>query len=201
MVKSNHILTFEVLRRSSPLNLIIMNLVNHTREVNGIKEVNAVGYFNSEFFNFDDLIQRQKEIYTFLTELGEDKKEAKVKAEDLYNVTEQMRVTLLNSISNNMDITNYKSVIKKGYENRVNDFRNYIAKKSIALGEDVMPSDVSEIMDKADNRGKYKHLLFNGFTSCFGKMLLMIDIYEGLGGYEIPYEYRKLTVENLQTYF
>ena len=100
-----------------------------------------------------------------------------------------------------MEITNYKSVIKKGYENRINDFRNYIAKKAIDLGEDVMPSDVSEIMDKADNSGKFKYLLFNGFTSCFGKMLLMVDIYEGLGDSDIPCEYKKLTVENLQTYF
>ena len=69
--------------------------VNHTREVHGVKEVNAIGYFRSDFFSLEELIERQKEIYTFLTQLGEDKKEAKAEAEELYNVAEQMRVTLL----------------------------------------------------------------------------------------------------------
>ena len=88
---------FEVLQVSSHFKSNDMSLVNNIRIVKGIKEVNAVGYFRSEFFNFDNLIQRQKEIYTFLTELGEDNKEAKVEAEDLYNVTEKMRITLLTS--------------------------------------------------------------------------------------------------------
>ena len=95
----------------------------------------------------------------------------------------------------------YEDLVKTGYEEKIENFRFYVSRKSIKLGDDVMPHDVSEIMTTADNSGKYKNLLFNGFTSAFGKMLLMIDIYEGLGDSDIPFEYKELTISNLKNYF
>ena len=110
----------------------------------------------------------------------------------------QINTRVINGQKQNMT---YIDFIKEGYEERFTDFRHYVSRKAIALGEDVMPNDVSDLMNKADNSGRFKHILFNGFVNCYGKMLLMIDIYEGLGGGDIPLEHKELTIENLQNYF
>jgi len=70
-----------------------MNIINHIREVNGVKEVNSVGYFKSDFFNLDKLLERQKLIYDFYEKL--ENGETKDQMENLYNITEKMRVILI----------------------------------------------------------------------------------------------------------
>ena len=75
-----------------------MSKVNYTRIVNGVKQVNMIGYFQSDFFSLESLTRRQKQIRIYLNRLEgykEDKKEAIEEAKDLYNATEQMRVVLL----------------------------------------------------------------------------------------------------------
>ena len=94
----------------------------------------------------------------------------------------------------------YQKLIKKGYEKRIAKLSFYLRKKAIQKGMSLMPNDVSEIMEKTDNSGKFKHLLFNAFTNCYGKFLFMIDIYEGVG-FEMPKEQKECNITNLQNYF
>lgn len=94
----------------------------------------------------------------------------------------------------------YKELIKEGYEGRIQDFRFYLQNKCIDMGMSVMPHDVAEVMEKADQSGKYKYLLFNGFVNVYGKYLMLIDVYEGLG-FQFPEEEKELNLGNLQTYF
>ena len=63
------------------------------RIVNGKKQVNSIGFFKSDFFNMEDLIERQNEIHSHISNLSEGKN--KTEMETLYNVTEYMRVELL----------------------------------------------------------------------------------------------------------
>ena len=75
-----------------------MSKVNYTKEVNGVIRVNMIGCFQSDFFSYESLMERQKQIRIYLNRLEgykEDKKEAIEEAKDLYNATEQMRVVLL----------------------------------------------------------------------------------------------------------
>lgn len=95
---------------------------------------------------------------------------------------------------------NYQELIKTGYENRIEELSFYLRKKAIQKGMSLMPNDVSEMMDKTDNSGKFKHLLFNGFINCYGKFLFMIDIYEGVG-FEMPNKEKECNIDNLQNYF
>ena len=94
----------------------------------------------------------------------------------------------------------YRDLVKDGYEDRINDFRLFLQKKCIKMGMSVMPHDVVEVMNKADRAGIFKHLLFNGFNNPYGKYLMLIDVYEGIG-FEFPEDEKTLNIDNLQTYF
>lgn len=66
----------------------------NTRNIEGENQVNCKGYFNCNWFSFDALIRKQKEIYQFIQDLERDNKETKEMVE-WYDVTEYMRVKLL----------------------------------------------------------------------------------------------------------
>lgn len=95
----------------------------------------------------------------------------------------------------------YIQLIKLNYEAKISEFREYVKRKCLDIGEDITPYDVANIMNKADNSGVFKNILFNGFTSPYGKFLLMIDIYEGLDDYLIDKELKALNINNLQEFF
>ena len=97
-------------------------------------------------------------------------------------------------------MTAYTDLIKQGYEDRIHSLRVYLSKRCVKMGMSVMPHDVVDVMNKADRNGQFKHLLFNGFVNPYGKYLLLIDVYDGLG-FEMPEEQRELNIDNLQTYF
>lgn len=94
----------------------------------------------------------------------------------------------------------YQELTKEKYKERIEELSFYLRTRSIKMGESLMPHDVSELMDNADRSGKFKYLLFNGFINCYGKLLFMIDIYEGVG-FEMPIEEKECNIDNLQKYF
>jgi len=90
--------------------------------------------------------------------------------------------------------------INPQYEKRINEFRNYIYFKALKRGDDLMPCDIAQMMMTAQNAGKYKNLLFNGFKNIYGKLLMLIDIYEGCGFF-MPEESKELNLNNIDYYF
>lgn len=71
-----------------------MKLTMNTRIVNNQIQVNCLGYFQSDWFNLDSLLKRQKEIYNLISNKkinNENIDELSI----LYDVTENMRVKML----------------------------------------------------------------------------------------------------------
>jgi len=68
----------------------------NTRSIDGVNQINCLGYFNCKWFNFESLMSKQKEIYDFIKELKRENKNAEEMME-WYDVTEYMRVKLLKS--------------------------------------------------------------------------------------------------------
>ena len=101
-------------------------------------------------------------------------------------------------LESNLPITHYSQVIKNGYSGRVEVLRNFIYLKSVRTGNDLTPFKVVDFLNKSDSSGTHKNLLFNGFTSPFGKLLLLIDIYESC---DFVFLNKKLTIDNIQNYF
>jgi len=97
-------------------------------------------------------------------------------------------------------IKEYTDVIRAGYEKRVAEYRNFLNRKAVQFGDDLMPDDVADIMNKSYYSGKFKHLYANGFESIYGRLLLLIDVYEGCG-FSYPEELGGLTREHVQEYF
>lgn len=95
----------------------------------------------------------------------------------------------------------YQELTKPEYQQRMAEFRIYLTSKVMPMGESVMPHDVAEAMMKADNSGKFKNLLFNGFENIYGKFLMLIDVYEGCGLGEMPEDEKDLNLLNVQNYF
>lgn len=57
------------------------------------------------------------------------------------------------------------------------NLRDYVYRKSLALGESLMPEQVAEIMLKAARSGKYKGQLENYLT----RKNMLIDVYTSCG--------------------
>lgn len=92
----------------------------------------------------------------------------------------------------------YELLVKKDYASKVKAFRHFVYKESLSFGESVMPEDVLEILNRSYNGGIYYRVLEKGFTSPYGKLLLLKEIYESLGDIFLPYE---INQETLKKYF
>lgn len=89
-------------------------------------------------------------------------------------------------------------MIKKGSEDRVRAFRSHIYSKSIQQGENLMPSDVAEIMKKSRRGGKFKNI--DSLMNNRAWYMLFVDVYTSCG-FVFPEEEEEFSIENYQTYF
>ena len=62
----------------------------------------------------------------------------------------------------------YQDLTKPEYQQRISDFRAFLTRKVMPMGESVMPHDIADIMIRSDRSGKFKNLLFNGFGNIYG---------------------------------
>ena len=70
-----------------------MKLKMNIRIIEGKKQVNCLGYFQSDWFTLESLLIRQSDIYS-LIQSKKNNDEDTLEIENLYNVTEHMRVKL-----------------------------------------------------------------------------------------------------------
>lgn len=94
---------------------------------------------------------------------------------------------------------NYTHYIKQGWEKRIKEYRNSIYRRSVKFGENLMPADIVEIMNKSERAGKFHYITHNGMTNEWcGRLLLLKDVYESCG-FVFPEDY--LTRETYFEYF
>lgn len=94
-----------------------------------------------------------------------------------------MNLSKLNKdIELSLDLINLHGVLIQ-HENIVSSMRDVVYRESISFGEDLMPCEVANIMLKYNSKGKYKGVLEYAFTSKYGKVLMLHEIYRSCDFY------------------